>query len=161
MKAHRVMKSIEPVRFEERGPLTVAGLGGRFTPETREGIPALWKRFAPHLGKVPGQVGGLAYGVSSMSDGAIDYVAGVEVSGDAPLPDGFTKVQVAAKTYAVFEHHGHVSTLPETIGAIGREWLPSSGWEVASGPGVIERYGRGFDPKTSSGLTEVLIPLKD
>ena len=60
----------------------------------------------------------------------------------------------------MFEHRGHVSTIPETVGEIGSDWLPHSGWEPAEGFRVIERYGRDFDPKTSSGLTEILIPLK-
>ncbi len=160
MKAQRSTDIIRPARFEERGPLVVAGLGGTFTPETRDGIPELWKRFAPHIGKLPGQVGNLAYGVSSMRGGKIDYIAGVEVAGGAEQPDGFSEVRVTATTYAVFEHRGHVSTIPEIVGAIGSEWLPNSGWAIAPGPQVVERYGAGFDPKTSSGLIEILIPLK-
>jgi len=160
MKAQRSSSSIQPVRFEERGPLTIAGLGGTFTPESRAGIPELWKRFAPHIGKVPGQVGQAAYGVSNMRAGSIDYTAGVEVSDASKLPDGLRQVRVTAKTYAVFEHRGHVSTVPDTVGAITNDWLPNSGWAIAGGPQVIERYGKDFDPKTSSGLTEILIPLK-
>lgn len=159
MQAQRAVRRIEPVRFEERGPLIIAGLSGTFTPQTRDGIPELWKRFAPHIGKVPGQVGQVAYGVSSMRGGSIDYVAGVEVLDGTKLPDGFRKVRQMAKTYAVFEHRGHVSTIPETVGAISNDWLPKSGWAIADGPQVIERYGEDFDPKTSSGLTEILIPL--
>jgi AraC family transcriptional regulator len=160
MKAQRSLSPIEPVRFEERGPLTIAGLGGTFTPESRNGIPELWKRLAPHIGKVPGQVGNLAYGVSSMRGGSIDYIAGVEVSDASKLPDGFRQARQTAKTYAVFEQRGHVSTIPDMVGAISNDWLPNSGWAVADGPQVIERYGKDFDPKTSSGLTEILIPLK-
>lgn len=44
-------------RFEKGRFLLIAGLGGRFTPETTQRIPELWERFIPHLGKVPGQVG--------------------------------------------------------------------------------------------------------
>jgi AraC family transcriptional regulator len=160
MKAQRSVSSVQPVRFEERGSLTIAGLGGTFAPEGRDGIPELWKRFAPHIGKIPGQVGMFAYGISGMRGGLIDYTAGVEVKDGAPLPEGFRKVRQVAKTYAVFEHRGHVSTIHEMVGLISREWLPKSGWAVADGPQVIERYGKEFDPKTSSGLTEILIPLK-
>jgi AraC family transcriptional regulator len=160
MKAQRSVKSIEPTRFEERGPLTVAGFAGIFTPETRDGIPALWMRLAPHIGSVPGQVGNVAYGVSSMHGDKIDYTAGVEVSDGAKLPEGFTQVRITAKTFAVFSHRGHVSTIPEIVGQIGNDWLPHSGWAIAEGPQVVERYGEGFDPKTSSGVIEIWIPLK-
>ena len=161
MKAQRSVSSIEPTCFEERGPLAVAGFSGIFTAESRDGIPELWKRLMPHIGRVPGQVGSVAYGVSSMRVGRIDYTAGVEVSGDAALRDGFRKVTIAAKTYAVFAHRGHVSTIPAVVGTIGNEWLPRSGWAIAAErPQLVERYGADFDPKTSSGLIEILIPLK-
>jgi AraC family transcriptional regulator len=160
MKLQHAAKTIEPARIEERGQLTIAGLGGTFTAETREGIPALWKRFGPYLGKVPGQVGDAAYGVSNMQRGEINYIAGVEVLENADLPPDFSEARVNARTYAVFEHRGHVSTIPQTVGEIGRDWLPHSGWEPAEGFHIIERYGREFDPRTSSGLTEILIPLK-
>jgi AraC family transcriptional regulator len=161
MKAQRSLNTIEPTRFEERGPLVIVGLSGRFTPETRDGIALLWRRFAPHIGKIPGEVGGSAYGVSSMEDGSIDYMAGVEVAEDAALPEGFRRVCLTAKTYAVFSHRGHVSSIPAVIGAIGSEWLPYSGWAIADGPQIVERYGRAFDTKTASGLIEIWIPLRD
>ena len=96
-----------------------------------------------------------------MEDGWIDYLAGVEAADDAKLPDGFRRIRLTAKTYAVFTHRGHVSSISGVVGAIGREWLPHSGWAIADGPQVVERYGRGFDPKTASGLIEIWIPLKD
>ena len=160
MKAQRSFDTIQPTRFEERGPLTVAGLEGTFTPEARDGIPALWKHLAPHIGSVPGQVGAAAYGVSSMRGDKIDYTAGVEISDGAKLPDGFTQVCLTATTYAVFSHRGHVSTIPGVVGAIGNDWLPHSGWAIAEGPQVVERYGADFDPRTPSGLIEIWIPLK-
>lgn len=156
----RAPSTAEPVRFEERGPLAIAGLGGRFTLEARTGIPELWKHFAPHIGRIPGQVGQAAYGISSMRGGTIDYIAGVEVADGPDLPDGFSKVRQTATIYAVFEHRGHVSTISDMVGAIINDWLPNSGWAIAPGPQVIERYGEDFDPNTSSGLTEILIPLK-
>jgi hypothetical protein len=32
----------------------IAGLGQRYNDETSVGIPALWQRFDPHIGHIPG-----------------------------------------------------------------------------------------------------------
>jgi predicted transcriptional regulator YdeE len=56
--------------------------------------------------------------------------------------------------YAVFTHHGHVSTLHTTWDAIWHEWLPRSGYRMANTP-EFERYDERFDPRTGSGTIEV------
>lgn len=164
MKAQRSVSSIEPTRFDERGPIVIAGITGHFSGATLTSIPELWMRFAPHIGTVPGQIGDAAYGVVSGMSGdreGFEYTAGVEVSEDvSALPAGFSRVRIPAESYAVFTHRGHASKISETVGAIWNEWLPRSGWAVAEGPNVIERYGQDFDPKTASGIVEILIPLK-
>src|SRR5579871_2611057 len=48
--------TLAPPRIEQRGLLLIAGLGGRYSVDTPQNIPALWQRFQPHLGHVPGQV---------------------------------------------------------------------------------------------------------
>jgi AraC family transcriptional regulator len=141
MRPQRAARRIEPPRFEERGPLIVSGLSGIFTAETRDRIPALWKRLAPSLGKIPGQVGNVAYGLSGMDTGAIHYLAGVEVAEDAELPEDFARVRLTASTYAVFEHRGHVSSIPQAVGEIGCDWLANSGWVPADNFRFIQRYG--------------------
>src|SRR5271154_7596059 len=57
------LTTLEPPRFEDRKPLLIAGIGERYTWETSTAIPAQWQRFAPHIGHIPGQVGGTTYGV--------------------------------------------------------------------------------------------------
>jgi len=44
-------------RFEHGHFLLIAGLGGKFTQQTTADIPALWDKFIPHIGNVPGQKG--------------------------------------------------------------------------------------------------------
>jgi AraC family transcriptional regulator len=86
-----------------RGAFTVAGLSAVFDSENKHGIPALWPTLLKSL-PLPGQADGRAYGVMTMADkaeGAISYLAGVEVTGDAALPVGFTRVMIPANTYAV------------------------------------------------------------
>jgi AraC family transcriptional regulator len=57
-------------------------------------MPALWQRFAEHLGHVPGQVGQAVYGVCYNTDDAgFDYIAGVEVANFRSLPEAFARVR--------------------------------------------------------------------
>ena len=76
MKAHetdteRAESALRP-RYETHKGMTIAGLRGHYTFETLDDIPALWARFAPHLGNIPGQLGEADYGL------CIDMSAGNE-----------------------------------------------------------------------------------
>jgi AraC family transcriptional regulator len=147
-------------RFEDRRAMTIAGYGGKFTLETRHTIGDLWHRFAPMVGKVPGQVGHCSYGVSyaGSANGSFSYLAGVEVGNPEGLPEDFTHLAIPAGRYAVFNHLGTVTKLPETFEAIYRKWLPETGLKAAHAP-CFERYTEEYDPRTQTGGTEVWIPL--
>ena len=154
---------LEAPRFENGKDLVIAGLRSRYTTETMNSIPAQWERFAPHIGKIPGQVNHAAYGVCwNFADG-IDYLTGVAVSSSSGLPGHFSVATIPAQKYAVFPHRGHVSELRETLDAIDK-WLPGSGLEAACGfaetPSFFERYSEEFDPRTGMGGMEVWIPIK-
>ena len=56
---------LNPPRFEDGRPLLIAGLAGRYTAGILDDLPALWERFSVHIGRIPGQVGRVAYGVCS------------------------------------------------------------------------------------------------
>ena len=85
-------------RFETRGAFAIAGLSARVRPGNQDDLMAIWQRFAPHIGKVPGQVGvRVAYGAVSGSATGVDYMAGVEVANVSGLPDGFTHVRLPAQ----------------------------------------------------------------
>ena len=150
-------------RFVDGKAMIVAGMSERITPETRDKIDKLWWRFAPHIGKVPGQIGArVAYGAVTDAANGIDYLAGVEVTSASGLPDGFAYVSLPAQRYAVFTHDGHVSKLKDTMTAIWT-WLPQSGHaqaRTAGAPAFFERYGEEFDPQTGMGGIEVWVPVK-
>ncbi|GGA60723.1 AraC family transcriptional regulator [Edaphobacter acidisoli] len=153
--------TVEPTRFELSLPMLIAGLGDRFTVENHSGIPSLWQRFGPHIGHVPGQVGGKAYGIvhNFDEDGNFDYIAGVEVSDFNRIPSDFQRIRIPEQRYAVFTHRDHVSTIGQTCSAIWNSWLPQSGHQVADAP-TIELYGEDFNPATGTGLIEVWFPVK-
>ena len=151
-------------RFENGKVLVLAGLRSRYTTETMNGIPLQWERFAPHIGKIPGQVGRAAYGACWNYRGGIEYLTGVELAGSSRPPGGFHVVAIPAQKYAVFSHREHVSKLRDTLDAIWHKWCPEFGHEISPGaagaPDFFERYSEEFDPRTGMGGMEVWIPCK-
>jgi AraC family transcriptional regulator len=148
-------------RFVDSEELLIAGLGERFTIETSQGIAALWQRFVPYIGRVPGQQGYETFGVccNPQEDGSFEYIAGVRVSRTNDLPAGFTQQRLAACRYAVFLHDGHISSIHETFNAIFQRWLPNAGLQGADAP-EFERYSEDFDPMTGAGTVEIWVPLR-
>ncbi|GMV91086.1 MAG: hypothetical protein AMXMBFR82_08640 [Candidatus Hydrogenedentota bacterium] len=159
MNARQKPQLDEP-RFVDGLEMIIAGQNIRYDFETRVNIPTQWARFAPQIGKVPGQVGNNSYGVSWNYDGKeFDYLCGVEVSDTSGLPENFEHVRLAPRRYAVFTHHGDVSTLPDMIQRIWAEWLPASGHKAAQAP-CFERYTEEFCPDTGTGGMEIWIPIQ-
>jgi AraC family transcriptional regulator len=153
---------VAPDRFETQESRRFAGLVEHYACHSPQGIPGQWQRFAPYLGNVTGQVGKAAYGVvfNFDSDSNFDYMCGVEVQGNASLPERLGTVQVPRQKYAVFTHKGHVAGIRATISAIWSKWLPGSGCQAAEAP-TLERYGPEFNPKTGMGGFEIWIPIEE
>lgn len=156
---------IEAPRFETGRPMLIAGVSGHYGYDTVDQVPALWQRFALHIGRIPGEVEGVAYGVCTRADtSGFDYMAGVEVADNAGQSAGgqageFEHLQIPAQRYAVFHHRDHISSIRQTMQAIWTEWLPQSGHAAAEAP-VFERYDHKFDPQTGLGGVEIWLPLK-
>ena len=151
------------VRYETGGALSIAGLNNAYDAESRRNIPEQWRRFAAHIGNVPGQIGTTAYGIcwNVKPNGDFDYLTGVEVASSAKLPPDFTRVSLPAGRYAVVTHAGHVSTLPQTIDKIWTQWIPGAALKTAIGS-CFERYTESFaDPEEFGiGAVEIWIPLE-
>jgi AraC family transcriptional regulator len=149
------------VRYEAGRDMLIGGLNNTYDGQSRANIPAQWQRFAPHIGKVPGQIGITSYGVcwNFKADCVFDYLSGVEVGESAKLPPDFTRVSLPARRYAVVTHDGHVSKLPQTIDTIWTKWVPDSALKTAKAP-CFERYTEKFDPRTGLGAVEIWVPLE-
>lgn len=149
-------------RFENGGEMLIAGLSGRFGPENRDQIPALWMRWGPkYFGATPGQVDRKCYGVCwNMDDkGRLDYLVGVEVKSFDGLPPDLTQMALKPQRYAVFPHAGHISAISRTWMDIFDKRLPESGCEIAAAPS-FELYDEEFDPAVGIGHVEIWIPIK-
>ncbi len=148
-------------RLIDGTPLLIAGSREHYTAETAADIPAQWKRFAPHIGQIPGQTGHTTYGVCCNFDGqgGFDYICGVEVSDFSELPEQWSRLRILQQKYAVFTHRDHVSTIKNTWDAIHRDWLPQSRQTLTAGP-AFERYDETFDAGTGMGGLEIWIPVR-
>src|SRR5882757_8027817 len=158
-KGNQKFEQLEAPRFEDGKALLIAGLRRDYTPSTMNKIPDQWKSFMPHIGKVPGQIGRIAYGLCFLNraSNGISYLSGVQVSSSEGLPDELTWATVPAQKYAVFKHQGHVSTLWQTCDAIQNQWFPASGYEHARTTADAPDF---FDPNTGMGGIEVWVPIK-
>src|ERR1700741_1174953 len=170
MKLNEIRVKLEPL-FVNRRQLRIAGNGVHYDGQNSEEVARQWERFAPSIGKVPGQVGTAAYGVVTGSFGGergFEYVTGVEVSDFNGLPAGFRRLTIPGQRYAVFVHDGHVSGIRDTMYTIKKEWLPKgmvpgrtdNSTEGGDQPNFFEQYGKEFDPRTGTGKIELWVPLK-
>jgi AraC family transcriptional regulator len=151
---------LEP-RTVRGAPLLLAGYSENYTFDRRSHIPAQWQRFAPLIGRVPGQIGKVAYGVcSNAADGrSFDYLTAVEVADASALGDPLSVLSLPARDYAIFTHEGNVSALHVTLDQIWQHWSRRHGERIAKAP-FFERYGESFDPATGNGGVDIWIPLK-
>ena len=148
-----------------RGAFTVAGPAALFTEENKSGIPALWPRLIRAL-PLAAQADARTYGVCQMVDkkeGRLRYLAGVEVTGDAPLPDGFERIALAPHTYAVFRLTLDGSALhPQMQAAMATIWgglLPRSGLKTVPAPD-FELYPSDFEPMRKGAHVDMYIAVE-
>jgi AraC family transcriptional regulator len=149
----------------ERDAFAVAGPGATFNAENKSGIPGLWPRLIRAL-PLQGQADARTYGVCRMVDkqeGALRYIAGVEVTGDTPLPDGFERIELAAQTYAVFRLTLDGSPLhPQMQAAMPKIWgelLPRSGFKTVPAPD-FELYPGDFEPMRKGAYVDMYIAVE-
>lgn len=152
---------LDAPRMEEGRELTLVGLNQRYGREGNAGIPSQWNRFLPHFGRIPGQVGMVAYGVVHGFDetGGYEYLCGVEVSGGGAAPEGLERVKIPARRYAVFRHRDHISGIQASWKEVWERGLAEAGCEAAEGA-AFERYGEEFNGHTGLGGVELWVPVK-
>jgi AraC family transcriptional regulator len=152
---------LDSPRFEKGERLLMAGLRERYTCEASAAVPSQWQRFLPHLGHMPRQIGGAAYGVRCNDDdaGNFDYICGVAVKDFAGISATWTRLRIPEQNYAVFRHLDHVSTIRRAWNAIWNSWLPASAYEAVDAP-VFERYDKQFNSTTGQGGFELWIAIQ-
>jgi AraC family transcriptional regulator len=151
---------LNPPRLQNGERLFIAGLGARYSFEASQAIPDQWRRFAPHIGHVAGQLTPQSDGVAFNFDdaGTFTYVAGVRARDFSAIPGDFATVVIEPRRYAVFTHNGHVSGLHRSHYTIWNNWASKSEFAIALAPN-FELYHRDFDPVTGLGTIEIWMPL--
>ncbi|HEY6642051.1 GyrI-like domain-containing protein [Povalibacter sp.] len=160
MRGRGSARALQPTRHARNERMLIAGMSERFAvKDCSDGIAALWRRFAPCVGNLVGQVGDAAYGVryDTEQPGEMEYLCAVEVANFSSVPRNFTLMCIPAQRCAVFLHRGSVASVRTTWDGIHDSWLPGSGQICVGTP--FERYGPSFDPHAGTGGVEVWIPV--
>lgn len=159
MDTSLIVELAEP-RIEPHKAFQVTGLSDRYTFETNLGIPALWEKFGSHIGHIPGEVKGIAYGVCANFDGKgqFDYYARVETAPDSETPADLSRLTIPEQRYVVFTHTAPIANIRKTVYTIWNKWFPEANVEPAGGT-EFELYDERFD-RSDTGQMEIWIPIK-
>lgn len=158
-------------RIEQKEAFNIVGIMKRvpiiFEGENPE-ITAMWKSLSMEdigrLKKISNvEPQGMIQASTNFSEGRmegkgeLDQYIGVATTQECP--DSFSKLEVPALTWAIFESTGPFpSTLQNTWGRIYAEWFPSSIYQIAEGPEILSIKTK--DLTSQSVKTEIWIPVK-
>jgi AraC family transcriptional regulator len=152
---------LEKPRIVRSPALRLVGLAERYQG-SNAGIPAQWGRFEPHLAAIPARDGNDTFGAMYDYDEAgttFTYLCAVAVKELPAQLGALTKLELPARSYAVWTHREHVSLVAATCQQIFEHGLASAGLTPEPAP-MFERYGDAFDPRTGNGGLEVWVPVK-
>jgi AraC family transcriptional regulator len=150
-------------RLATLGKMLFVGLSAPCSYRETINIPAQWQRFiADHYFDIPQRKDQMPIGICAVPDdeGCFSYICAAEVERFERRVPSLTYLEVGPRSYAVFDHHDHVSTIFDTYSAIWNEALPAMGRRVANGP-VLEFHNDEFDPDTGFGGLQLWIPLEE
>ena len=145
-------------RFVDLEAFTVMGVLTHSMPDEVD-FGAFWeKEYMPHDEAIRAlSTDGAYYGVwfPHHGDGIPDYVAGMAVPDDAPVPEGAIARQIPPSRYAVFECT--METIGATYSYIYQTWLPASPYEFTPGGADFEYY----PPQgATDGSPAIYIPIR-
>jgi AraC family transcriptional regulator len=137
---------------------TVTGLKYRGDGAQGE-IGELWDELGQRWDEFEAMVDDAAYGVSANMDqstGEFDYIGGVELPPDAPVPEGMVQYEVPGGKYAVFPTT--MGEMKETFNKIFTEGLAQAGLRPAQGP-WFELYDETFVPNEPESIFYIYVPV--
>jgi AraC family transcriptional regulator len=146
-----IMKRV-PIVFEGENP-EIAGMWQSLTMDKIERLKKL-SNVEPK---------GMIQASSNFSEGRMEEKGELDqhigVATTQECPEDFTKLEVPALTWAIFESTGTFpNTLQETWGKIYSEWFPSSTYQVTEGPEILSIKSK--DLTSTSVKSEIWIPIK-
>jgi len=149
---------MDPV-MTEREPFAVLGVQtqikrGSETPELYAGV---WKQFESHRHEIELlSIEKRYFGVNfpTRQEDVTDYLAGMMVPDDTPVPEGLVKRTVSDGQFAVFKCP--VEAIGETYRHIFTVWLPEAPVQFDPGVPVFEEYPE----ETSENPIRIHIPVR-
>jgi AraC family transcriptional regulator len=149
---------MEP-RFVDLDALTVMGVQVHAMPDEVD-FGSLWEEaYMPHDEAIRAlSIDGAYYGVwfPHHEDGVPDYLAGMRVPDDAPVPEGVTVRRVPGSRYAVFACA--MEAIGTTYSYVYETWLPASPYEFTPGGADFEWYP---PPGAEDVTPAVYIPIQE
>jgi len=157
-------------RIEQKEAFNIVGIKKRvpiiFEGENPE-IAEMWKSLTmekitrlKNLSNI--EPAGMVQASANFSDGRMEEKGELDqyigVATTEKCPEDFTKLEVPALTWAIFESTGPFpGTLQETWGRIYSEWFPSSGYQVTEGPEILSIKTKDLTSPTVT--SEIWIPV--
>jgi AraC family transcriptional regulator len=153
-------RRLDAPRIVEEGCVRVVGLSELCSFDSTIAIPAQWQRFMAYYDAIGDKANSIPVGLSHATDdeGRFQYLCGVQVARFNGSARELLRLEIPARTYAVFQHRDHVSALTETYRTIWNEALPALDRAVADAP-TLERFNPTFNPRTGEGGLALWIPL--
>lgn len=141
-----------------RPEVKIVGVARQYEEEDLD-IDTLWSAFRPNVNKIKNRVGSDAFGIhEEYQEGetsvGFHYICAVAVSDLNDVPGGMISRVIPEHLYAVFQHKGALSSLPDTLKYIWGSWLPKSKYEYVEQPD-FELYA----PATQAGSAEKILFL--
>lgn len=124
----------------------------------------LWSAFRPFIDQLKNRVGTHFFGIyeeyheEEDGDVGFTYICAAEVTDFDNIPEGMTTRIIPEHLYAVFQHKGTVSYLPETLKYIWGSWLPKSQYDYVEKPD-FELYPEKATPNNPPQLIYLYIPI--
>lgn len=112
-----------------------------------------------HLGSKNGQVNQLLGITGGFDEESNELEYWIAVEAEDHTAEGFSRFDVPAATWAVFEAVGPVAeSVPQTWRRIYSEWLPANSYVHGSAPS-LEVY-KDLDPASPQAKTEIWVPVQ-
>ena len=158
--------SLNDPEVESKRAITIAGVHRRHRLEGFDfaEFPRQIRQMFELLPGVAGRTGDRVYdvfwGMFTELGGHFDYLVGVEVGGDASLPDGCTARTLPAQPYVVVANR--LDDDPrDTTYTLWNEWLPTSGLVHPGGdaPEFLYEHGEQYREDLRNGPLDIYVPV--
>jgi len=168
--ADKALSRLIKVRIETKPAFEVQGINctinGLFSkqPNFSEKVPQLWQKFEDiihkHMINIDTRLGIIAVSQAEENLDNMPYWAGFDSSLSPNLSSNNLQIlTIPEQLYAVIEHIGPISDLPNTLDWFICHWLPESDYSSVDAFD-LEHYDSDFDMKSNETRMEYWLPVK-